>query len=471
MHPPAALHIAASLFLLAAATGVTQASSQAPAAPARRNVILILIDDMGWRDLGCAGSRFYETPNLDALAARGVRFTHAYSAAPVCSTTRASLLTGKYPARLGLTDWLPGRRDMPSQKLLRPPLADHLPLAEVTLAEALKSAGYRTAHLGKWHLGGLEHSPEKQGFDPNLGGTATGSPPGGYIAFRTPTLELAPGEYLTDRLASEAEKFIEASDQQPFFLYMPHYAVHIPLQAKEELVARYRDRMVAGEPQSNAIYAAMIQSVDESVGRIVRKLAALGLTERTLILFTSDNGGLSVREGPNTPATSNAPLRAGKGYLYEGGIRVPMIAAGPGIGRGVTCAEPVISADLYPTLVEIAGARPPGGKAVDGVSLLPLLTGTSHLRRTALYWHYPHYSNQGGRPSGAVRAGNLKLVEHFEDNRVELFDLSDDPGETTDLAGTLPEDAARLRRMLAEWRRSVGARMPAPNPDYRPPAP
>jgi arylsulfatase A-like enzyme len=378
-------------------------------------------------------------------------------------------MTGRYPARLHLTDWLPGRPDRPSQKLRRPVIRQQLPLEEVTLAEALKPAGYVSASIGKWHLGGPPFWPEHQGFDRNIGGTQTGSPPGGYFRFQTPSLKARDEtEYLTDRLTSEAIGFIEANRARPFFLYLPHYAVHIPLQAKSELVDRYQTKPSAGSSQQNPIYAAMIQSVDEGVGRLLRKLDDLGIAERTVIIFTSDNGGLSVKEGPNTPSTSNSPLRAGKGYLYEGGIRVPMIIVWPGVTRpGSICDTPVSGQDLYPTIVEMAGAARPRDRAIDGESLMPLLKGTGALGRDTLFWHYPHYSNQGGKPSGAIRQENLKFIEWYEDGGLELYDLATDPSEQKDLARDRPAEAARLRERLSRWRESVGAQMPTPNPEYR----
>jgi arylsulfatase A-like enzyme len=446
------------------------ASAKAPARAARPNVVFILIDDMGWRDLGCYGSTFYRTPNIDRLAATGVRFTNGYAACPVCSPTRASILTGKYPARLHLTDWLPGRSDRPSQKLLRPQIRMHLPLEEVTLAEALKPRGYVSASIGKWHLGGPPYYPEKQGFDVNVGGTQTGSPPGGYFNFKTPTLTARDGqEYLTDRLTEEAERFIERNQDRPFFLYLAHYAVHIPLQAKQEMVTKYREQAKPGEGQNNPIYAAMVESVDQGVGRVLRKLEALEIADRTVVIFTADNGGLSVKEGPNTPATSNAPLRAGKGYLYEGGIREPFLIRWPGVTQaGTVCDVPVCSIDFYPTVLEMTGAGAGPKQTIDGVSLVPLLKRSGPLSREALYWHYPHYSNQGGKPGGAVRRGDDKLIEFYEDGRLELYDLGNDPGEKNDLAAARPEKARELHALLRAWRKSVDAQMPIPNPDYRP---
>jgi arylsulfatase A len=458
---------AASLcMLLGLAAGPALPAAEAP----RPNVLVIVVDDLGWADLGCYGSTFHETPHIDRLARRGVRFTDAYAACPVCSPSRAAILTGKAPARLHLTDWLPGRPDRPSQKLLRPAFRQHLPREEVTLAEALKPAGFASASVGKWHLGPAPFWPEHQGFDLNVGGTQTGSPPGGYFRFRTPSLEARDDrEYLTDRLTEEAAAFIERHKDRPFLLYLAHYAVHIPLQAKPELLARYRAKPAGDSAQSNPIYAAMLRSVDEGVGRIVRTLEGLGIADRTAIVFTSDNGGLSVKEGPDTPATSNAPLRAGKGYLYEGGIRVPLIVAWPGVTRpGAVCDVPVTGQDLAPTVLDIAGVRPPPDRPIDGESLVPLLRRGGPLRREALYWHYPHYSNQGGKPGGAIRRGDLKLIEWYEGGPPELYDLKRDPGEHHDLAAERPDDAARLRARLAAWRASVGAQMPRPNPDYDP---
>ncbi len=447
------------------------------------NIVLVLIDDYGWADSGCYGSAYHRTPNVDRLAARGVRFTDTYAAAPVCSPTRAALMTGKHPVRLHLTDWLPGRRDMPSQMLSRPIIRQELPLDETTIAEALKHAGYATALVGKWHLGGAGFEPERQGFDLNVAGDHTGTPLSYFAPFRNkegrfmPGLERAPdGEYLPDRLTAEAEGFIERSvkEGKPFFLYLPHYSTHIPMKAKAELIAKYRALPAPANGQNNPVYAAMIESMDESVGRLMTRLERLGVADDTIFIFTADNGGLSVREGPDTPATTNAPLRAGKGYLYEGGLRVPLIIVWPKRVKPGVNHVPVYSADLFATMLDAAGVKNTMGPAnLDGLSLLPLLTGQGRLKRDTLYWHYPHYSNQsidGGhydQPGAAVRQGRYKLIEFYHGNRVELYDLSRDLGETNDLAGRLPGKAAELRRKLAAWRQAVGAQMMTPNPEYK----
>jgi arylsulfatase A-like enzyme len=436
------------------------------------NIILILADDLGGRDLGCYGSTYHQTPHLDRLAANGMRFTDAYAAGPVCSPSRAALLTGKYPARLNLTDWLPGRPDRPDQRLLRPALRQELPLEETTLAELLKAAGYATAHIGKWHLGGKGFGPCEQGFDVNIGGTASDStrsffsPYGGKGGSSMPGLDDAPeGEYLTDRLTAEALRFIEANRDRPFFLHLAHYAVHIPLQARPEIAAKYKPGGPPGT-QNNPIYAAMLESLDDGVGAILNKLDNLKLSEKTVVIFTSDNGGLSVREGPSTPATSNAPLREAKGYLYDGGIRVPLLLRWPGATQaGAVSRTPVCGIDLFPTVVDLCGLH--SNAAVDGVSLAPLLRGGT-LSREGLFWHYPHYSNQGGKPGGAVRACDFKLVEFYEDGRRELYDLKNDVGENRNRAEEKPEKVKELAAKLDAWRLAVGARGMKPNPAYVP---
>jgi arylsulfatase A-like enzyme len=439
---------------------------------AKPNIIVILADDLGWADLACMGSTFHKTPNLDRLAAQGIRHTRAYAACPVCSPTRAALMTGKVPARLGITDWLPGRADRPDHKLSRPPLAMQLALDELTLAEALKEQGYATAHIGKWHLGGEGYGPTKQGFDVNIAGDEAGTPRSYFAPYtnktRTlPGLEKAPeGEYLTDRLAEEAEKFIEANKSKPFFLYLPHFAVHTPMRAKKDLIAKYPAKAVPGK-QSNAIYAAMLESLDDAVGRVMKKLDDAKLSDNTIIVFTSDNGGLATLEGPGTPATINSPLREGKGWLYEGGIRVPMIVRWPGkIAPKQVSAVPVISHDLFPTLVTAAGGKV--AEKLDGVNLLDLWQGKGKLARDTLAWHYPHYANQGSRPGGAIIEGSTKLIECYHTNRRELYQIDTDVSELRNLAADKPEVVERLAKKLDDWRKATGAKMPTLNPDYTP---
>ena len=467
------------LVLVFAVSGASAAAGSAK----RPNIIFILADDLGWADLGCTGSTFYETPNLDRLAAQGMRFTEAYAACSVCSPTRASIMTGKYPARLHITDWLPGRGDRPDQRVKRPAILANLPLEEVTIGKALKDGGYRTVFLGKWHLGDKEHFPEHFGFDVNLGGCSAGSPPSYFPPYKLPNLSDGPkGEYLTDRLTDEAVKAIKESKDKPFFIYLAHYAVHNPQQARPEIIAKYKAKAAALPPpagpeflpegknkarqiQNQPIYAAMIESVDQGVGRIMKKLDELGLAENTIVVFTSDNGGLSTSEGM---PTSNLPLRGGKGWHYEGGVREPLIVKAPGVTKaGSVCHEPMISTDYYPTLLELAGLPLHPAQHLDGVSIAPLLKGDTMPQRP-FFWHYPHYSNQGGGPGGVIRLGDLKLIEWYDDMRVELFNLKEDVGEKTDLAAKMPEKAAELRDKLHAWRASVDAQMPTPNPNYDP---
>ncbi len=470
----------------------------ATAAP-KPNFIFILIDDLGARDLGCYGSKFYRTPNLDRFATQGMKFTDAYAACPVCSPTRASIMTGKYPGRLHLTDWLPGRGDRPDQRLARPIINQQLALGEVTIAERLKAAGYVTAHVCKCHLGGEGFEPQKQGFDINIAGDSTGTPRSYFAPFggkgkdgkfvaMTGLAQAKDGEYLTDRLTTEAEKIIAANKDKPFFLYFAHYAVHTPLRAKADYIAKYPQVTGKAGQQTNAIYAAMMESMDESVGRILKQLDDLKLTDNTYVFFTSDNGGLATLEGPSTPATINSPLREGKGYLYEGGIRVPLLVRGPGIKPGSTATNAMSSVDYLPTIMDLAGlplgVPPSGGPAsgakspepaeagtpnvIDGVTLAGLLKGTGAPAARPLFWHYPHYSNQGGKPGGAIRDGDFKLVEFYETGRVELFDLKS--GENRNLAED-PTHAARVKGMIGKldrWRIATGAQMMQPNPGYRP---
>jgi arylsulfatase A-like enzyme len=449
------------------------------------NFVFFLVDDLGRQDLGCYGSTFYETPNIDRLAAQGMRFTNAYAACPVCSPTRASIMTGKYPARLGITDWI-GAPQKPTT------YREYLPLEETTIAEALREVGYATGYVGKWHLATSgaadrrQYYPDRQGFDSNIAGDNSGSPPTYFHPYARGkrSLETMPpggkdGEYLTDRLTDEATKFIEARRDGPFLLYLAHYAVHTPLESKKELTEKYQAKAaklpsppaplpVYGSYQTrprqdHAVYAGMVQSVDESVGRVLRKLEELGLEQNTIVIFMSDNGGLSTvaREGP----TCNLPLRAGKGWLYEGGIREPMIVKWPGVVKpGSVCHQPVISTDFYPTMLEMAGLPPKPAQHVDGISFAALLRGTGTLDRKAIYWHYPHYHGSGSRPSGAVRAADYKLIEWYEDGKVELYNLKDDLGEWHDLAVMMPDKAQELRAMLQAWRSETGAKMPMGEP-------
>ncbi len=433
----------------------------------RPNVVFILADDFGWSDVshavgyGYGGSDYYETPNLDRLAAQGMRFTDAYAACPVCSPTRASIMTGKYPARIHLTDWINGH-ERPNAKLKIPDWTHYMKLEEVTIAEALREAGYATCHVGKWHLGDNPiYWPENQGFDINKGGHSAGSPRGSgryFTPYGNPRLDDGPaGEYLTDREGMEAAAFIEQNANRPFFLYMAHYAVHTPLMAKQQIIDKYKAKPATAE-HKNATYAAMIQSMDEAVGRVLNRLDELGIAEHTIVIFMSDNGGLL---GP----TSNVPLRGGKAQAYEGGIREPMIIRWPDVVEPASvCSEPVISTDFYPTILDMVGLKPRPLQHADGLSLTPLLRQQGSLDREAIYWHYPHYhtANSHG-PFGAVRTGDWKLIEFYEDMNVELYNLRTDLGETTDLTTAYPTKANELRDMLHSWRAAVGAQMPTLN--------
>jgi arylsulfatase A-like enzyme len=463
------------------------------------NFIFILVDDLGWADLGCYGSTFHETPNIDLLAGEGVRFTNAYAACPVCSPTRASIMTGKYPARTGITDWITGRQShagpQPSDKLLPRDFEHEMKLEEVTIAEELKEAGYNTFFAGKWHMGeDSVYWPEHQGFEINKGGWRVGSPRGGYFSpYTNPRLESGPeGECLTDRLTDESIRFLESRGDDPFLLYLSFYTVHTPLQGKPELIEKYerkidsldldRESMVTTDrewiryappggrfvervQQGHPIYASMIETLDSNVGRIMRRVKELGLEENTIIFFMSDNGGLSTAEGS---PTSNLPLRAGKGWLYEGGIREPMFIKWPvSGGSGITCDVPVTSTDFYPTILEMAGLPADPGQHLDGVSMVSLVKGENMVQRP-LFWHYPHYPNQGGKPGAAVRVGEYKLIEFFEGPSLELYNLSKDPGETNDISSEYPEQVEELSGLLHRWQEEVAAEGMDPNPNYDP---
>ncbi len=466
---------------VAAATPRVAAAQEGKRRPP--NVVLILVDDLGWTDLRCFGSRYYETPNLDRLAAQGMKFTNAYAACAVCSPTRAAVMTGRYPARLGVTDWIrarfqggrvPADRKNPSgyvggrnHKVLCPRNALWMESEEITIAEALKPAGYVSCHIGKWHLGMDDHYPDKQGFDYNLGGCDYGQPPSYFDPYTNrrlqqgiPTLKpRRPGDYLTDREGDEAAAFITKHKGRPFFLYMAHYAVHTPIQAKKDLAAKYEAKPKTN--QKNAKYAAMVHSVDEAAGKIMKALDDAGVADNTLVIFTSDNGGLL---GP----THNAPLRAGKGWPYEGGIRVPLIVRWPGVVKpGSMSHEPVTSVDYLPTILHAVGIRRSSARAIDGVSLIPVLTGKGGLERDAIFWHFPHYRGRAIPPYSIIRAGHWKLIKRYDGKPFELFNLKDDLGEKNDLAEKMPDKVKELDAKLAACLKATNAKIPKPNPDYQ----
>lgn len=451
------------------------------------NIVFFLVDDLGQRDIGAYGSRFYETPHLDRLAKEGALFADVYAACPVCSPTRASIMTGQWPQRIGITDYIGApapekwNRNTP---LLPAPYTDRLPLNSPTLAKSLKAAGYATFYAGKWHLGPEGFWPENQGFDINIGGIDRGGPYGGkkyFSPYGNPRLTDGPeGEHLPDRLASETNKFIEANKDKPCFAYCSFYSVHTPLIAREDLRKKYDEKRKqlgltdkwgrettrdVRLTQDHALYAAMVEAMDLAVGKVLSKLNQLGLAKNTIIIFTSDNGGLSTSEGW---PTSNEPWRAGKGWMYEGGIREPLIIRWPGVAKaGSTIAMPVSSPDFFPTLLEAAGAQPMKDQVLDGISLIPVLKGDAMPARS-LYWHYPHYGNQGSAPSAAVRTGDWKLIEWFEDQRCELFNLADDPSERKDLSLAHPMRVTKMKMDLRQWQKEVGAKFPTGNPKFDP---
>lgn len=471
-----------SLLLLA---GLCWPTSPRTLAADKPNIVCFVVDDLGAMDITPNNPQsFYETPNLKRLAETGLRFTTGYASCPVCSPTRASLLSGKYPQRTGITDYIgaaqPEKWDRPT-KMLPAPYRDRLLHEETTFAEVLKKAGYATMFAGKWHLGPEAFWPESQGFDFNLGGIDRGGPYGGkkyFSPYGNPRLKDGPdGEHLPDRLATETVKFIEDHRDGPFLAYFCFYSVHTPLMAREDLRMKYEakartlkhDGPIWGRErarqvrliQDHAVYAGMVEAMDQAVGKVLAALDRLGLAENTIVIFTSDNGGLSTSEGH---PTSNLPLRAGKGWMYEGGIRVPWIVRAPGLTTpGSESETPISSIDLFPTLLELAGAKSPASDRIDGVSLLPVLRG-QELSSRPLFWHYPHYGNQGGAPGGAVRDGDWKLIEWYEDGAVELFNLRKDPSETRNVAADMPEKVRELSAKLKVWRTEVAAVMPTPNP-------
>jgi arylsulfatase A-like enzyme len=435
------------------------AACSAAEPPEKLNIIFMLVDDMGATDAGCFGSTFYQTPNIDRLAHDGLKFTHAYAACCVCSPTRASIISGRYPAELHLTDWIAGH-DRPKAKLRIPDWSKRLTHDVPTLPQSMHAAGYTTCAIGKWHLG--EDGPEKYGFDVAIADNGKGQPASYFSPYKNPNLtDGPPGEFLSDRLTVEAEKFIEQNKDHPFFLYFAHYAVHTPLQGKPEVVSRYRSMAAVSNPQHNPIYAALVESVDDSVGHLRAKLDELKLSGRTVFIFTSDNGGLILNH-----TTSNLGMRDGKGSPFEGGVRVPAIALVPGVTQaGTTTTTPVISMDWTATILDLAGAKPLDQQR--GVSLAPLLHGGTIAPRP-LFWHYPHYHPGGATPYSAILDDNWRLIEFFEDNHVELYHLKDDPEEKHDLAAAQPEKAAELRGKLHAWREAQNAQLPTPNPNYDP---
>ena len=448
------------------------------------NFLFFLVDDMGWADIGANGSTFHETPHIDRLAKSGMRFTQGYAAGSVCSPTRASIMTGKHPVRVDITDWIPGQPNRPTNPLLHPEDRHSLPLEEVTLAEALKQHGYQTFFAGKWHLGKEGEWPTDQGFDINIGGHHKGSPPGGYYApWTNPALKAKrKGEYLTERLTEESAKFLESRDKaEPFLLYLSYYNIHTPIQPYKKRIDHYKSKaeksFTGPTPfevehdgktrtrQDNPALASMVAAVDDSVGALLDKLENLKLDDNTVVIFFSDNGGLSTlgRIGPGC----NLPLRAGKGWLYEGGIREPTLIRAPGVTQpGSVSDKPMISMDFFPTMLDLAGLPLQPKLHVDGRSLLSQLKGNDSGQRT-LHWHYPHYHGSSWKPGASIRDGDWKLIEFYHYNNFELYNLAKDPGERTDLARRNPRKAAELRAKLSAWQKQMKAKMPVPNPDYK----
>ncbi len=441
------------------------------------NVLLIHVDDLGWADIGVLGSDFYETPFIDRLAAEGMLFTHSYAAAAICSPSRAALMTGKYPARMGITDWiyarfqgvgttgLPGEyAENPDQPLRTPKNQGFLPLEELTLAERMKVQGYATLHVGKWHLGGEGKYPEDQGFDRNFGGNDLGQPPSYFDPYEpaTPTPFYAfdrvtprdSGEYLTDREGDEIVSFLQAQTQK-FFIHWAPYAVHTPIMAPQALVEKYKRK--AGGKQKNPIYAAMVENLDQNVGKVLAALDRLNLTEKTLVIFTSDNGGLM--GNPANPITNNEPLRSQKGYPYEGGIRVPTVVKWPGkVPAGVQSNLPIVTLDWVPTILDYMGLNPQD-QGLDGQSLVEVLGGGT-LESRDLFWHFPHYRGADVVPYSIIRSGEYKLIHYFEEQPDELFSLANDPRETTNLAVQFPDLVIQLKSLLKAWWIETDARMP-----------
>ena len=443
------------------------------------NVVLFLVDDLGWTDLSGYGSELYRTPHTDALANDGVKFTNAYAACTVCSPTRASILTGKYPARVRCTDWISGYRK-PFAKLNAPDWTQHIREEDVTIAEKLRELGYATIHLGKWHLGEEEkYWPEAHGFDKNLGGWKVGMPKrkkkqGGYfVPYYNPRLEDGPeGEYLTERLASEATEYIRSHQDQPFFMNFWFYNVHTPLQARQQKIAKYDSLVDPASLQSNATYAAMVEHMDEAIGAVVHQLKASGIYDNTIIVFASDNGGLTGTEGKlnkKPTVTSNAPLKSGKGDMYEGGVRTPFIVSWPKkIPAGRVSEHLTTSPDIYPTILGLLDKSEAMPAEIDGMDLSAHLVSGVESRQRALFWHYPHYHTEGAVPHSAIRSDQWKLIINYESEEVLLFDLHFDIGETVNLAEERPAITKDLEAQLQQWKASVNAQEPIPNKNHDP---
>ena len=435
----------------------------------RPNIVFMLVDDLGWGDFGCYGSTFHETPNIDALCREGMKFTQAYAGGPVCSPSRAAIMTGQSPARIHITDWIPGMRPK-DRRLLDPPILNQLPAGTPTLGTEMKKLGYRTCYVGKWHLGGKGALPEDFGFDLNYGGDYHGHPswPSHYFGpFEAHNLGgYGKDDYLTEVLSDKADGFLDEATKssQPFFLYLAEYAVHTPLQAREKLVEKYRGKN-GGKDDPDPVYAAMVEAVDAAVGRLRAKLKSLGVEENTIILLTSDNGGLIYNAKKLHVIAENGPWRAGKGFLYEGGVREPLIVYWPHVTKaGSTSDVPVIDMDFMPTILRMAGG-PAAPQPCDGIDIVPILKGAAAPQRT-LYWHFPHYGGQGGMPASSMLEGDWKLIEWLEDGHLELYNLRTDPGERYPLTSMFQERALKMQAQLHRWREQIKAAMPTPNPDF-----
>jgi arylsulfatase A len=459
--------------------GASSTSAQQLSPP---NIVVILADDLGAVDLGCYGADLCETPRLDALARESLLFRQAYASAPVCSPTRAALMTGKHPARLGITIWAEGSLGGPqNRRLLQGESRHDLPHEEVTLAERLHDAGYVTGLVGKWHLGGADYAPETQGFDVNVGGTRWGAPQSFFWPYKgsgrfgqefryVPGLPAGKeGDYLTDKLTDAAIAFIDSAAERPFFLYLAHHAPHTPIEAPAQLVEHFQAKLRPEMKHQNPVYAAMVKNLDDNVGRVLDHLQRRGTINNTIVVFTSDNGGyigVDRRSAFSAPCTNNSPLRSGKGSLYEGGIRVPLLIRWPGVNAGERM-QPVTTCDLFFTLLTAAGMPVPSEQPSDGIDLSAVVRNpTAIIERDTLYWHYPHYY-ETTTPVSAIRSGDWKLLEYFEDHRRELFHLRDDPSESRNLATEQAEKTAELTKQLAAWRTSVNAKLPQSNPQFR----